>query len=175
MPWAPSPVQCVGGTADKCLPGVMRGTHDTHTHPLVSVDTGLGRERHGARGHTARGGICSHSCSRGRAGSPRPHSPPGHPRTLTPSLGLGPQALAWASSRNRPSGSFTHSADTDQPDSQRPKDPALHGDPKTQGTWNPLNQRAPHFLSPPRPGSYTPHYFLAQGSQLCSKCSVVSL
>lgn len=42
---------------------------------------------------------------------------------LTPSLGSGPQALAWASSRNRPSGNFTHSADTDQPDSQEPKDP----------------------------------------------------
>lgn len=150
--------------------------HTRHTHTSTRVGGHGTRERAPRCKRThSRGGICSHSCSRGHAGSPRPHSPPGHPRTLTPSLGLGPQALAWASSRNRPSGSFTHSADTDQPDSQRPKDPALHGDPKTQGTWNPLNQRAPHFLSPPRPGSYTPHYFLAQGSQLCSKCSVVSL
>lgn len=69
---------------------------------------------------------------------------------LTPSLGSGPQALAWASSRNRPSGNFTHSADTDQPDSQEPKDPAssIARGPEESGDLEPAQ---PEHVAPPQP------------------------
>lgn len=69
---------------------------------------------------------------------------------LTPSLGSGPQALAWASSRNRPSGNFTHSADTDQPDSQEPKDPAssIARGPEESGDLEPAQ---PEHVAPSQP------------------------
>lgn len=76
VPWAPSPAQSAGGTADKHLPGIARGARDTHTRPLVSEDAGLGREHHGGRGHTGTGVASAHTAARAGlpAHVPRPHT-----------------------------------------------------------------------------------------------------
>lgn len=96
-PWAPSPVQSAGGTVEKRLPGVARGRHDTHTCTRVGGHRTRKNTPRCKRTHGDRGGTCSCGC----AGSPCPHSSPGHPHTLSglrapgPGMGFLMQQAFW--------------------------------------------------------------------------------